>query len=65
MRAAAPSRRDIFSRMYGGCMVVLKVSMRLREACARPAPPFNKLFRAFALRRAGLVSDSKNKLQYT
>jgi hypothetical protein len=35
-------------------------------AGARPlSPPFNKLFRAFALRRAGLVSESKNKLQYT
>ena len=30
-----------------------------------PKATFYKLFRAFALRRAGLVSESKNKLQYT
>jgi hypothetical protein len=34
---------------------------RLRGA----AQPFNKLFRAFALRRTGLVNEIKNKLQYT
>ena len=29
------------------------------------SPPCNTLFRAFALRRAGLVSESKDRLQYT
>jgi hypothetical protein len=30
-----------------------------------PFAPCLKKFRAFALRRTGLVSESKNKLQYT
>jgi hypothetical protein len=40
---------------------------RIMQGCVQmTAPPaFNKLFRAFALRRTGLVNEIKNKLQYT
>jgi hypothetical protein len=36
-----------------------------RTVTGPPLRPFDKLFRAFALRRTGLVNEIKNKLQYT
>ena len=36
-----------------------------RAHCRLRATPFNKLFRAFALRRTGLGNGIKIKLQYT
>ena len=68
-RCGAAERVDDGARRHG----LLEQPPALGARRARPsapgaAPPhcpINKLFRAFALRRAGLVSESKDKLQYT
>jgi hypothetical protein len=50
----------------GNWLRSLEDAAALRDKILGPPPPrpFNKLFRAFALRRTGLVNEIKNTLQY-
>jgi hypothetical protein len=78
-RAARRPRRAPRSERAAERAAERRAAARLRSPSSRTRPPrrcaphrgrghsrpFNKLFRAFALRRAGLVSESNNKLQYT
>ena len=68
-RAARPRARGQQGRPAGRAAARGALGLRVLEQVlisgACPQPSAMRLFRAFALRRAGLVSESKNKLEYT